>query len=73
MDQPSAPYWSMTSEEVLKHLRATAQGLSSVEAKRRLVGYGPNILRPRARTDALALLAGQLKSPASLILKRVKY
>ena len=68
MNQPSTPFWSTSSADVLQHLQASAGGLTSDEARQRLVRYGPNRLRPRARTDTLALLVGQFKSPIILIL-----
>jgi Mg2+-importing ATPase len=55
-------------EEALGRLGTSRQGLASAEAKRRLAEHGLNRLRPKARTDTLALLAAQFKSPIILIL-----
>ena len=38
------------------------------EARKRLQQYGPNLLKPKKRTDTLALLLAQFKSPLTLTL-----
>jgi magnesium-transporting ATPase (P-type) len=47
---------------------ADPRGLTTAEAKRRLLSAGPNRLHTRKRTDVLTLLLAQFKSPLILIL-----
>ncbi len=68
MGDMSQPIWSMTAEEALGSLKASADGLSSAEARQRLATYGANLLKRRERSDVLTLLLGQFKSPIILIL-----
>jgi Mg2+-importing ATPase len=42
--------------------------LSGEEARQRLARYGSNLLKPQKRSNALALLLGQFKSPIILLL-----
>jgi Mg2+-importing ATPase len=63
-----APYWSVSAEELLSQLDTTAKGLSGTEAQKRLLHYGPNLLRAGKRTDSLTLLVRQFKSPIIIIL-----
>jgi P-type Mg2+ transporter len=68
MGQPQLDFWSRPEGEVLAGLESAAGGLSAEEARKRLERYGPNTLKPGRRTDALALLFAQFKSPLVLIL-----
>jgi len=52
----------------MEQLATGPKGLTSSEAKRRLRIYGPNRLHTAKRTDVLALLLAQFKSPLILIL-----
>jgi len=52
----------------LQQLQTTPEGLTSDEAAKRLVQYGSNLVKPKKRSDALALLLAQFKSPIILIL-----
>lgn len=61
-------FWSVPAAELLQQLQATAQGLTSEEARRRAIQYGPNLLKPKKRANALSLLISQFKSPIILIL-----
>lgn len=61
-------FWSIPAVELFWHLGATPQGLTSRKARRRLTRYGPNLLKPKKRADALALLLAQFKSPIILLL-----
>ncbi len=54
--------------EILQRLETATEGLSSDEARNRLVRYGFNLLKPKKRADALTLLLAQFKSPIILIL-----
>jgi Mg2+-importing ATPase len=61
-------FWGLPEAEVLGRLETSRQGLSSEEARKRLTRFGPNLLKPRKRTNTLALLFSQFKSPLVLIL-----
>lgn len=61
-------FWSISAAELLRQLEATAQGLGSDEARRRLARFGPNLLKTRKRANTLALLLSQFRSPIILIL-----
>src|SRR5690349_16319449 len=51
-----------------RDLRAGPEGLSTREAARRLVGYGPNELRRRGGRTWPRALAGQFVHPLALLL-----
>ncbi len=68
MSQSPPAFWSVPATDLLRQLGATAQGLTSTEARQRLSRFGANLLAPKRRTDELALLLGQFKSPLILIL-----
>ena len=53
---------------MVNRLRTTPEGLSSAEAGQRLVRHGPNLLKPRRRSNVLQLLLAQFNSPVILIL-----
>ena len=61
-------FWSISGREMLLQLQATAQGLTTDEARARLTRYGANLLKPKKRSDSLSLLISQFKSPLILIL-----
>ncbi|MFZ1980053.1 MAG: magnesium-translocating P-type ATPase [Smithella sp.] len=65
--QPPA-YWSVTQRDLLTGLGTKPEGLSSPEAKQRLMDYGANLLKPPKRSDTLSLLLAQFKSPIILTL-----
>jgi P-type Mg2+ transporter len=68
MDQDSTAFWTIPPTEILYRLESSSQGLSTVEARRRLSQYGSNLLTPKKRSDTLTLLLSQFKSPIILIL-----
>ena len=68
MDQNPASFWSIPTTELLKTFQATPQGLTTNEAKKRLLTYGANRMKPQKRSDAFTLLVSQFKSPIILIL-----
>lgn len=68
MDKNSTPFWSVSVTELLASSSVTLTGLTSEEAKKRLLDYGANRLKPLKRTDAFTLLIAQFKSPIILIL-----
>ena len=51
-----------------QHLGTTKAGLSGAEAGQRLARHGANLLKPQKRSNVLALLLAQFKSPLILIL-----
>ena len=55
-------------ELLLRDLRSTREGLSSTEAARRLLQYGPNELRRRGGVQWPRELARQLTHPLALLL-----
>ena len=61
-------YWSLSTEEQLRRLNSSVEGLTSSEARQQLTIYGPNRLRPRRNDGSFSLLLGQFKSPITLIL-----
>ncbi len=68
MIQQTPSFWSIPPTDLLTQLETRPEGLSSEEAKRRLVSFGANLLKPPKRSDALALLLSQFKSPIILTL-----
>ena len=68
MDQRPTAFWSVPYAEMLQHLESTADGLTGLEAQRRLALYGSNLLKPKKKSDAVTLLVSQFKSPIILIL-----
>jgi Mg2+-importing ATPase len=68
MYQNPQSFWSISAAELLNKLQATAGGLTTDEAKKRLISYGANRLKPQKRSDAFTLLVSQFKSPIILIL-----
>jgi Mg2+-importing ATPase len=65
MDQP---FWSLSTEEVLRSLKTGSQGLTSAEAAARLLTAGPNRLQKAQRASAWKLLGRQFASPLVLML-----
>ena len=61
-------FWSVPASEVLQQLQTGPIGLSSDEAAKRLIRYGSNLVKPKKRSDAFALLFAQFKSPIIIIL-----
>jgi Mg2+-importing ATPase len=68
MAQPMPEFWSIATDDLLRQLQTSPQGLTGDEARQRIDRYGHNLLKPQKRTDALTLLLGQFKSPIVLIL-----
>lgn len=64
----SHQYWTCSTDDLLAQLATSAAGLSTAEAERRLTTHGLNLLRPKRRTDRLALLGRQFRNPIVLIL-----
>jgi Mg2+-importing ATPase len=65
--QPSS-FWNIPQADLLAQLETRQEGLSSEEARRRLISYGVNLLTPQKRSDTFALLLAQFKNPIILTL-----
>ena len=68
MEQIPQSFWSVSVAELLSKLQATANGLTTDEAKKRLISYGANRLKAKNRSDTFTLLISQFKSPIIIIL-----
>ena len=68
MDTDSKPFWSVSDTELLSNFKSSLTGLTSDDAKKRIIQYGANRLKPQKRAGAFALLISQFKSPIILIL-----
>jgi Mg2+-importing ATPase len=62
------PWWSQALDDLLAKIGSSRQGLSSVEAQKRLRQVGPNTLKVKKQASALTFFLGQFKSPIILIL-----
>jgi Mg2+-importing ATPase len=60
--------WEKPAADVLAEVHSSLEGLTGDEAGRRLARYGPNTLRAGKRTNTIALILRQFKSPIVLIL-----
>jgi P-type Mg2+ transporter len=65
---PQSAFWSLPAAQVLETLNASANGLSTQDAKRRLIKYGANSLKQQRKSSAIGILLNQFKSPIILIL-----
>ncbi len=68
MEQIPQSFWSISFTELLNKLQTTANGLSTNEAKKRIIIYGPNRLKAKNQSDTFTLLIAQFKSPIIIIL-----
>jgi len=68
MDQLKKDFWSISTSEMLQALESGKDGLTGIEAKKRLASYGANSLKQKKQSGTFALLVGQFKSPIILIL-----
>lgn len=68
MNQDSQSFWSLSVTEMLAGLQASVSGLTTDEAKKRLIRYGANRLKPQKRSDVFTHLVAQFKSPIIVIL-----
>jgi Mg2+-importing ATPase len=63
-----AAWWSLAAEDLLARLDSSPQGLSALEAGRRIAQTGPNTVEDAPGLAPLRLLARQFASPLVLIL-----
>ncbi len=69
MDTKEEKFWGLSVEETEKILETDIQrGLSSQEARERLVVFGENTFESSKRADRLKIFLSQLKSPLILVL-----
>ena len=61
-------FYNQSTEEVLKDLNTTAEGLNTQEAQKRLGQYGPNKLKEAEKPSLLQRFFNQLKDPMLIIL-----
>jgi P-type Mg2+ transporter len=65
---PQSAFWSLPAAQVLQAMNTSANGLSTQDAKQRLIEYGANSLKQQRKPSAIGLLLNQFKSPIILIL-----
>ena len=68
MDQNKLNFWSIPIEELFAQLQAKIEGLTSEEARQRILRYGDNLLKPKKHNDVFTFLLAQFKSSIILIL-----
>lgn len=61
-------FWHLSTDEALKQLSCSKNGLTGDEASKRLNQYGPNTTKTNANASALLLFLSQFKSPVTLLL-----
>jgi Mg2+-importing ATPase len=61
-------FWSIPAAELLARLGSGPAGLSTGDAAERLRTHGPNLLKEKKRSDALAIFLSQFRSPLTLLL-----
>jgi P-type Mg2+ transporter len=66
--QQSDAFWCVRAADMLRQLATTEEGLGSEQARQRLGRYGANTLKPQSRSNVLALMLSQFKSPIVLLL-----
>jgi hypothetical protein len=64
-------FWSLAPNNLMAQLGADPGGLTTTDAKRRLIRSGPNRLHPHRHTDVLTLLLAIQKSADSDALGRM--
>ena len=67
-DGPPEPYWSAEADILAQRLDTTPDGLSAVEAARRLREWGPNQVREHQRLTRTRVLMNQIRNPLLLVL-----
>ncbi|MCD8178125.1 MAG: hypothetical protein LUE98_12160 [Tannerellaceae bacterium] len=61
-------FWTLAIPAALSQITATAEGLITEEATKRLTQYGSNTLNAQKQQTALGLFFSQFKSPVTMIL-----
>jgi Mg2+-importing ATPase len=65
---PVQSFWHLGTDDALKQLSCTTNGLNDKEAAARLKEFGPNTIKSNAKTSAIILFLSQFKSPVTLLL-----
>ena len=69
MTGTSRPWHALSAEQTLESLSSDAvHGLSSAEAQRRVVQYGPNSIGQESKTGAFRIFVGQFRNALIIIL-----
>lgn len=68
VEQPASPCWSCPPEVLFSQTGGTSDGLSTAAAKKHLLQFGPNHLKPRRQDSAWSIFLTEFKSPLVLIL-----
>jgi Mg2+-importing ATPase len=68
MDSTDEKFWSINQDALLQQLDTSYDGLSSVNAAKRMEIYGPNSIKVKKRASSLTLFLSQFRSPLVLIL-----
>ena len=61
-------FYTQSTEEVLKELNVSAEGLTTAQAQERIAKYGPNKLKEAEKPTLLQRFLAQLKDPMLIIL-----
>ncbi|WP_413998023.1 magnesium-translocating P-type ATPase [Flavobacterium sp. W1B] len=61
-------FWNISPEVAFHKLASIPEGLSDLEATKRLTEYGPNTLKDNSHSSMLILFFSQFKSPITLLL-----
>lgn len=61
-------FWHLSTDEALAQLSCSKNGLTDIEASKRLKTYGPNTIKATSNTSAILLFLSQFKSPVTLLL-----
>ncbi len=61
-------FWSLSTDDALKQLSCSKNGLTDKEASTRLKAYGPNTIKTTSNASAIFLFLSQFKSPITLLL-----
>ena len=62
------PFWSMTKERLFSHFNSSEEGLSSKDAKLRILKYGKNEVKEKRSLLLLRIIFSALFSPISIVL-----
>ncbi len=65
---PKLDFWQENLTTLLEHFKSTAAGLTSSEAKERLVLYGPNVFHPQRKNVLLLQFLAKFSNPLVIIL-----
>jgi Mg2+-importing ATPase len=68
MNPDPADFWSLPPDRLLDRVHSSRVGLSSEEAARRLVAYGPNVAAPQQHAGVWRQIGDQVGNPISILL-----